>query len=653
MYVRKMSTDLALPRWKGERPFFEIYFAVVLDESRRRALWIRETLFIPPEGDGRATTWGAWFDADATPRARAAKRFSPLDQVATDEADPLIRIGDSYLSKTGAKGHVEGLAWDVRWFGGKRFTKEVPAWLPTPTHDRGIWRDAVAEGTVTIGGEQIAIKGTALAMHLWGTKRVPTLHWIWAPWLPQVASAQPRGPRGFRTLPGHPARFDNPPTVPATREDDIASLDAVAVSLRDSFSLGLSRLALTSPIAGGRSVSGSPATAAHPHGLVTATVAGARELLHVHAWAETDQLVGYAYRDTDGRDLMVAQSDIGSAHVEVFDRKAPGFPWHLVDERRVAGRVAVEIHQREPLPGVDYIAWDATSATPAKKKVAPPRGDLVDWPELGAIVALGLTYKDHAKETGQTIDSSKAPIAFAKHVRSFVVGDTTVPVPTTVDLLKALGELESGLDDELVMRAPRIPAVMDYEGEVALVALDAIDDDRLSAGVAQPLGLVVCNDLTARICQVLGEGMANAYDYWAVAKSFPRFLPVADRVWAPPDGLARMPDITIITRVNGEERQHASTRNLAYDLPALVRAARTQLGRPLRRGDVICTGTPAGIGMRLSWVERRLARFVKDRFRKAELLVSSYATSSALLRPGDVVEVEAGPAGSVRSRLVV
>jgi hypothetical protein len=57
--------------------------------------------------------------------------------------------------------------------------------------------------------------------------------------------------------------------------------------------------------------------------------------------------------------------------------------------------------------------------------------------------------------------------------------------------------------------------------------------------------------------------------------------------------------------------------------------------------------------MRLSAVQRRLARFVQDRMRKAELLVSQYATSNALLRPGDVVEVDAGPAGTVRARLTV
>jgi 2-keto-4-pentenoate hydratase/2-oxohepta-3-ene-1,7-dioic acid hydratase in catechol pathway len=85
----------------------------------------------------------------------------------------------------------------------------------------------------------------------------------------------------------------------------------------------------------------------------------------------------------------------------------------------------------------------------------------------------------------------------------------------------------------------------------------------------------------------------------------------------------------------------------------MVRAARAQLGRPLMRGDVILTGTPAGVGLRMSPIRRRVAALIKDRFRKVELLVSSFATSAALLRPGDVVEVDAGPAGRIRTRLGV
>src|SRR5262249_13238031 len=139
----------------------------------------------------------------------------------------------------------------------------------------------------------------------------------------------------------------------------------------------------------------------------------------------------------------------------------------------------------------------------------------------------------------------------------------------------------------------------DYEGELALVALDTIDDERLASGVAQPFGLCAANDLTARVCQVLGEGTARPLDYWACAKSFPRFMPVAPRVWAPAKGMQAIPELTIETRVNGEVRQRASTRELIYDLPTIARVARALLGRPLARGDVILTGTPAGVGMRL------------------------------------------------------
>ncbi len=610
-----MPRDLDKPFWRGQRPWFEIWFAVILDENRRRALWIRETLLAPKDGDARATIWGAYFDADARPPTRAAKRFVPIERAkVSGEGDELIRIDDSYIGKQGASGSVEELSWQASWRGGKPVGDELPTWLPTPTHARSLVNSADADAAVKIGNETVTLHGRALLMHLWGKHWVPTLHWIWTPWLGD------------------------------------ASLELTAISLRDRFALGLSSLTLDGP----EKLSGTPATAAHPHGLLTATVAGARRLMHAHAWAEPEEMVGYVYRDTDGSDISVAQSDIGSAHFEAFSRRAPGASWKLTDERRTAGGVAVEIHQRAPLPAVDYIAWDATTRTPKPKPAAPRRPDEVEWPAVQSIVALGMTYADHIKETGGTVEPGKAPSAFLKHLRTLAPsGDARVPVPTTDELLAALAEVEPKLDAEIKKRIALVPAIMDYEGELAVVALGDIDDDRLAAGVPQPFGLAACNDLTARICQAFGEGMPNPDDYWACAKSFVRFLPAADRVWAPEGGIAKIPELTLVTRVNGEERQHASTASLLYDLPAIVRTARAQLGRPLARGDMIITGTPSGIGMRLNAIRRRFAKLVKDRFRKAEFLISMYATSSALLRPGDVVEVDAGPAGRVRARLTV
>jgi 2-keto-4-pentenoate hydratase/2-oxohepta-3-ene-1,7-dioic acid hydratase in catechol pathway len=626
-----MGRDPDRPMWRGQRPWFEIWFAVLLDASRRRALWVRQTIFVPRQGDGRATIWGAWFDADAGQPARAAKRYTGLDRARIGDGEELIRIDDSRMTRGSAAGAVEGLAWDVAWTGGRDAHADVPAWIPAPTHAAPIAYDADATGRVVIDGradQAIELRGHASAMHLWGKRDVPTLQWIWAPWLGG------------------------------------GSLEVQAISLRDRLSLGLATLRLDGPAPAAAGTSGAararpsslrgrPATAAHLSCLVTATVAGPRRLVHARAWAEPAQTVGYVYRDTDGRDLMVAQSDIGSAHLEVFARKAPGAPWHAVDERRAAGGVAVEIHQHAPLPEVEYIPWDATAGAPRRPIEAPLRADLVEWPAVGAIVALGLTYGDHVRETGRKLAPGEPPTSFTKHARAFAPGGGGVRVPDGDELLAALDAIEPGLAAALRERIPVVPAVMDYEGELALVALDAIDEEQLAAGAPQPFGLAAADDLTARFCQVLGETLEQPSAYWTCAKSFPGFLPVAPRVWAPPGGLARLPELTLQTWVNGEVRQSASTKLLLYDLPAIARAARAHLGRPLARGDVVLTGTPAGVGFRLSPLKRRVAALVKDRFRKAELLVSTYATSTALLRPGDVIEVDAGPAGRVRTRLTL
>ncbi len=600
------------PEWKGQRPWYEIWFAVILDEQRRRALWIRQTMFVPAEG-GRASIWGAWFDADRSPATVAAKRLEPLESAKLADGDALIRIADSSLGLTGAAGGVAGLRWDASWSGGREAHAELPSWIPAPTHARPIVHDADATAKVTVGDEVIEIRGRALAMHLWGKRRVPTLHWIWAPWLGD------------------------------------GSLEVSAISLRDRFALGLATLRLDAP----KRFSGSPATAAHPHGLVTATVAGPRRMVHARAWAEPSAMVGYAYRDTDQRDLMIAQSDIGSAHYELFQRTAPGVPWKPVEERRCAGGVAVEIHQRTPLPAVDYIGWDATTRAGSPVASVAQRPDEVAWPAINAIVALGLSYADHIHETGQKIDAASPPTTFQKDPRTLAIGDGSTIVPDSAAIRAALEALEPDLGTTLAERLAYLPAVMDYEGELALIALDAVDEAALAAGEPQPFGLAAANDLTARIVQVLGEETARQLDYWAASKSFAKFLPVAPYIWVPPGGIRAIPELTIETKVNGEQRQHASTKLLVYDLPAIVRAAVRQLGRPLARGDMIITGTPAGVGLRLNKITRRFAALVKDRLRKAELLVASYAASDSLLRPGDVIEVDLGAAGRVRTRLTI
>jgi hypothetical protein len=160
------------------RPWFEIWFAVVLDEQRRKALWLRQTYFVPKIGEARATVWGAWFDADSSPKTRSAKRVAPTSEMALGGGDALIRIGDARFGLSSAVGSVDGLAWDARWRGGTKDRAELPSWLPAPTHARTLVHDAAAEATVTASGATHVLRGRAVAMHVWGKRRVPTLQWI-------------------------------------------------------------------------------------------------------------------------------------------------------------------------------------------------------------------------------------------------------------------------------------------------------------------------------------------------------------------------------------------------------------------------------------------------------------------------------------------
>lgn len=222
VYVVGMARDLDRPRWKGQRPWLELWFAVVLDAGRRRALWIRQTLFVPRVGDARATIWGAWFDADASPPTRAAKRYVPIERASIGKVEarsepppsghdePLIQIEDSWLGRAGAAGSVPGLAWDVGWTGGRVVHEDVPSWLPAPTHARPIVHDADATARVTVGDTTFELGGRAIAIHIWGRRRIPTLHWIYAPWTGD------------------------------------GSLEVQAISLRDRFAMGLATLTLDS-----------------------------------------------------------------------------------------------------------------------------------------------------------------------------------------------------------------------------------------------------------------------------------------------------------------------------------------------------------------------------------------------------------------------
>lgn len=335
-----------LPRWKGQPGFFEIWFLVVLDLDGERAWWLRYTLFTPAPGapgEPRATVWAAAFDSGAPTPAVALKSIHPLSDFSAGPPGRFgIRIGDSELAPGRCHGRVasggHAIDWDLRFSPeSAEAVRRAPRGselLPLTTHVAHAVDGAAFTGTVTVDGRRYEVRGApGLQKHLWGHRRVEELTWLY---------------------------------VPVFREDPEASLEALSVlPRRGAMSPRLTPIYL-------RTARGQHTFHEVPGLLFTRMrVPRAGELLfdatsltrsvRGRAWCDPRTLVGYVYRDPQGWDVHVAQSDVATCEVELFTRPHPFAAWR--PEGRLTSAVgALEFHAPEPLEGVRYIGWDGTCA---------------------------------------------------------------------------------------------------------------------------------------------------------------------------------------------------------------------------------------------------------------------------------------------------
>jgi 2-keto-4-pentenoate hydratase/2-oxohepta-3-ene-1,7-dioic acid hydratase in catechol pathway len=172
------------------------------------------------------------------------------------------------------------------------------------------------------------------------------------------------------------------------------------------------------------------------------------------------------------------------------------------------------------------------------------------------IICVGRNYADHAKELGNEIPP--APLIFMK------------PPSSTIG------------DGEAIV-LPRASQRVEYEGEIGIVigARARRVDERDARTYVR--GVVALNDVTARDLQ-------KSDGQWTRAKGFDTFCPVGAE-GAPPETLE---ELAVITRVNGVERQRGAAAEMVFSIPRLI--AYISGIMTLLPGDVIATGTPAGVG---------------------------------------------------------
>lgn len=211
-------------------------------------------------------------------------------------------------------------------------------------------------------------------------------------------------------------------------------------------------------------------------------------------------------------------------------------------------------------------------------------------PKPGKIICLGLNYIDHAEEQG--VKPPAEPIIFFKPRTSL-----------------------TGPYDDIVY--PKIVKQLDYEGELVVIIGKRGKNIREEDAMEYVFGYTVMNDVSARDIQ-FGDKQ------WTRGKSFDTFAPCGPWI-VTKDEIPDPHRLRILTKVNNELRQNSSTANMVFKIPQIVSSM--SMVMTLEPGDMISTGTPAGVGY----------------FMKPE---------PKLLMVGDVVEVSIENIGTIRNRVV-
>jgi 2-keto-4-pentenoate hydratase/2-oxohepta-3-ene-1,7-dioic acid hydratase in catechol pathway len=206
----------------------------------------------------------------------------------------------------------------------------------------------------------------------------------------------------------------------------------------------------------------------------------------------------------------------------------------------------------------------------------------------GKIVCVGLNYRDHAEEQGAELPSE--PLLFAKWPTSLIGPGEAIVIPPIV-------------------------TKCDYEAELGVVIGERVKGVSKENAFEAVRGYVCANDVSARDLQ-FGDGQ------WTRGKSPDTFCPVGPMV--PRDEISDPHDLDIRAIVSGEVLQDSSTSNLIFGVDDVIAyASRTTTLEP---GDLILTGTPAGVGV--------------------------FRDPPRLLQPGDEVTIEIEGIGSLTNPVV-
>jgi 2-keto-4-pentenoate hydratase/2-oxohepta-3-ene-1,7-dioic acid hydratase in catechol pathway len=174
----------------------------------------------------------------------------------------------------------------------------------------------------------------------------------------------------------------------------------------------------------------------------------------------------------------------------------------------------------------------------------------------GKIVCVGRNYREHAKELGNEVP--KEPLIFLKPPSSVIWEGEAI-------------------------RLPAASSKVEHEGEIGVVigkTLTRVSEGDALRGIR---AIIAVNDVTARDLQ-------KTDGQWTRAKGFDTFCPLGEESSKLPD----LDSLSVVTRVNGVERQRGKSSEMVFSIPSLL--AYISRIMTLEPGDVVATGTPSGVG---------------------------------------------------------
>jgi 2-keto-4-pentenoate hydratase/2-oxohepta-3-ene-1,7-dioic acid hydratase in catechol pathway len=216
------------------------------------------------------------------------------------------------------------------------------------------------------------------------------------------------------------------------------------------------------------------------------------------------------------------------------------------------------------------------------------------------IFCVGKNYREHAKEFSRSgfeagavkgVEIDEYPAVFSK-------GPNTVVGPR----------------DEVQLHSS-VTSSVDYEAELAVVIGVGGRDIPASRAYSHIFGYTIVNDVTARDRQ-------KNHKQWFLGKTLDGFCPMGP--WITTSDELDPENLEVSCWVNGERRQHANTSDLIFNIPDLI--STISAGLTLVPGDIIATGTPAGVGIGFS--------------------------PPKFLKHGDVVAIEISKIGKIENRFV-